>query len=86
MLTVNAIRPLVIPGRYGDGANLWFQVRSATRRSWLFRYSLAGKAHETGLGSYPDVSLAQAREVARGYRELLRQGIDPMGHRAQRPL
>jgi Phage integrase central domain/Arm DNA-binding domain len=34
-----------------------------------------------GLGSLADVSLAQAREAARGYRKLVKQGIDPISHR-----
>jgi hypothetical protein len=31
-------KALTAPGRYGDGANLWLQVRDAEHRSWLFRF------------------------------------------------
>jgi integrase len=34
-----------------------------------------------GLGSLDDVTLAEAREIARDYRKLIKQGIDPIGHR-----
>jgi hypothetical protein len=30
-------------------------------KSWLLRYQLAGKVHDLGLGSYPEISLADAR-------------------------
>jgi integrase len=70
------------PGRYGDGDNLYLQVKPPNRRSWLFRYRLAGKSHGMGLGAYPEVSLAKARDAARACLDLLRNGIDPLGHRA----
>ena len=64
------------PGR--DGGGLWLQVQTAERKSWLFRYSYKGKPHEMGLGPYPRVTLAEAREKAREQRALLRQGINPL--------
>jgi integrase len=68
-------------GRYGDGNGLWLQVQSADRKSWLFRYSFEKKPREMGLGPYPRVSLAEAREKARQQRNILRQGIDPLAER-----
>lgn len=83
------VRALTGPGRYGDGNNLWFQVRDAHHRSWLLRYTsptrftAAGKGlpREMGLGVYPDVSLARAREKAAEARALLADGIDPLDRR-----
>jgi integrase len=65
-------------GRYGDGDGLWLQVRDAEHRSWLFRYARAGRQRQMGLGPFPGVSLAEARELAEGYRKLLRAGKDPL--------
>jgi integrase len=47
-------------------------------RSWVLRFSFAGRRPETGLGSFPEVSLAHARQKARDARELVRKGINPI--------
>jgi hypothetical protein len=75
------MKSLTQPGRYGDGEGLWLQVRDAERRSWLFRYTLHGKARQMGLGAFPDVGLVEAREAARRCRALLREGADPIEQR-----
>lgn len=54
-------------------------------RSWVLRASASGKRREFGLGSYPDVSLADAKEKAREFKAKIRNGIDPIEERkAQR--
>jgi Arm DNA-binding domain len=72
------------PGLYGDGAGLWLQVsgpRDQPRKSWVYRYMLNGRARSMGLGPLYDVTLAEARELARSARRLARQGIDPIDAR-----
>jgi integrase len=69
------------PGRYGDGGNLWLQVRTARHKSWLFRYTINGRAREMGLGAFPDVSLAEARDRARFARLAVSAGRDPLDER-----
>lgn len=71
------------PGIYGDGGNLWLRVQPSGARGWLFRYKIDRRAHNMGLGPYPDVTLAEARELAQQYRRLVRQGIDPIDRRRQ---
>jgi integrase len=66
------------PGLYNDGAGLCLRVSSGTARSWVLRYMLDGKAREMGLGSYPDVSLADARVAASEARKLKALGKDPI--------
>jgi integrase len=39
---------------------------------------VGGKRREMGLGNYPGVTLAQARDKAREFRDLIRQGVDPV--------
>lgn len=80
-LTQLKIDRLRSPGIYGDGAGLSLKVTTGGSKSWIFRYMLVGKAHWMGLGSYPDVSLAEAREKAADMRKLTRQGIDPLAER-----
>ncbi len=67
-----------VKGVYGDGAGLCLNVTAGGSKSWLFRFMQGGKAHWMGLGSYPDVSLAEAREKAAECRKQLRNGIDPL--------
>lgn len=71
------------PGMYADGDGLYLQVTSPTAKSWIFRYSRAGKKREMGLGSLNAISLAEARERARICRQQLVDGIDPLAARAQ---
>lgn len=65
------------PGMYGDGDGLWFRVVTAERKAWLLRFTRLGKVREMGLGSYPAVSLADARDKAEAARKLLAAG-DPI--------
>jgi integrase len=69
------------PGLYNDGAGLCLRVTSPTARSWVLRYMLDGNAREMGLGSYPDISLADARGAASEARKLKGQGKDPIAMR-----
>jgi Arm DNA-binding domain len=69
-----------------DGGNLYLQVTlgaSGNRRlSWIFRYVLNGsKARDMGLGGIKDLTLVEAREKAREYRKLVKEGIDPIAKR-----
>jgi integrase len=77
-LNASRLRTLTRPGSYPDGSGLYLQVRSAQRRSWLFRYQLNGKARLMGLGTVADVPLAEARSEAGAARALVRQGQDPI--------
>lgn len=80
-LTALKVKSLAQPGRFGDGGGLWLQVRDSDHRSWLFRYTGAAGQRQMGLGPFPDVSLAEAREAARLARAKVRQGVDPIDER-----
>lgn len=82
-LTQLQVEKLKTEGVHGDGAGLCLNVTKGGSKSWLFRYMIAGKARWMGLGSYPDVSLADARDKAAEARKLVRQGIDPLGEKQQ---
>ena len=82
-LTAAALRGLVKPGAYSDGEGLYLRVRGPDARAWAFRYKQAGKQHWQGLGAFPAVSLAEAREAAASARKALAGGTDPLaGKRA----
>src|SRR6476660_3443992 len=61
----------------GDVPGLGLHI-SGEARSWLLRFSFGGRRPEMGLGSFPEVSLALARQKARSARELVGQGINPI--------
>lgn len=72
------------PGLHCDGRGLYLRVASKTARSWVFRFMVGGKAHEMGLGSYPDIPLAEARVALAEARKLKAQGADPIVARRAR--
>ena len=69
------------PGMYGDGGGLWLQVSPTLTKSWIFRYTLHGKAHEMGLGSAGTVARDSARKKAALCRRQLQDGINPIDAR-----
>jgi integrase len=74
------------PGMYADGGCLYLQVtptRDGKRfnRSWIFRYRVAGRLRDMGLGSVDTLSLSEARERAREQRKQRLDGIDPIEQR-----
>jgi integrase len=75
------IRNASKPGYLGDGGGLYLQVSSSLTKSWVFRYQLAGKAREMGLGPIHTFSLKEARERARRCRQLVAEGVDPIEDR-----
>jgi integrase len=77
-LTTRRVQTLTQPGLYGAGNNLWLKVRDGGARSWMFRFTLNGRARSMGLGDARDVSLAEARDKADDARRLLREGTDPI--------
>jgi integrase len=78
------------PGMLADGKGLYLRVGPTGAKSWIFRYRNGGQRHDLGLGSYPDISLAEARERAYVQRRLRLDGHDPLTkrrtERAQRRL
>ncbi|MBL8360769.1 MAG: integrase arm-type DNA-binding domain-containing protein [Rubrivivax sp.] len=82
-LNALAVQRLKSPGLHfvGGVAGLALQITDTGSRSWTLRLSVAGRRRDMGLGAYPDVTLAMARERAREARELVRRGVDPIEQR-----
>ena len=82
-LTAMAVSKLKGEGAYAVGGvpGLQLQILGASR-AWVLRFVLNDKRRRMGLGSYPAVSMAEARDRARLARGLIRSGIDPIDHRA----
>ncbi|PWK55527.1 tyrosine-type recombinase/integrase [Silicimonas algicola] len=87
-LSAIEVKRLAHPGKginatfaVGGVDGLLLQITPTDARSWLLRYSAKGKRRHLGLGPYPDVTLAGARERARDARDKLWQGVDPLEER-----
>ena len=89
-----SVQSLTKPGFHAVGGvqGLLLRVTPSGARSWVLRvstgetrYSKEGNPRsvrrDIGLGGYPDVSLAQARERARAIKEELWAGRDPIAER-----
>ena len=76
-LTVNR---LTTPGLHfvGGVAGLGLNVLRSGGRSWVLRVMVGSKRRDMGLGGFPDVTLAMAREAARSARARIVKGIDPI--------
>jgi len=79
-LTDTAVRnakPLAKPFKLADGGGLFLLVQPTGGKWWRYKYRFLGKEKLLALGSYPDVSLAQAREHHAQARKALAAGNDP---------
>lgn len=78
-LTAMAVRKLSKPGLHAVGgvAGLYIQITESGARSWILRATVGVKRRDFGLGSYPEITLAVARERGLAIRDQIRRGIDP---------
>jgi len=65
----------------GGVAGLVLQITPNGGRTWLLRVQVGAKRREIGLGGFPEVTLAMARDRARDAKDKIRQGIDPVEER-----
>ena len=71
-------------GTHSDGSGLLLAVQPSGSASWLYRFQLAGRRRDMGLGPARGpaaISLAAAREKASEARRLVKTGIDPLESR-----
>jgi hypothetical protein len=69
------------PGRHADGGGLQLLVKESGARSWVYRYMIAGKSRDLGLGPAAGtgaISLSGARNLADALRVKVKAGIDPL--------
>lgn len=80
-LTAKTVEKLVrekTPKMHSDGDGLYLRVKSSGSSSWLYRYRTGGKLRDMGLGAYPEITLAEARDLAADARKLAKTGSDPL--------
>lgn len=80
-LSAVKVANLKTPGYFSDGGNLYFRVAPSGARGWIFRFAINGRTRDMGLGAYPEIGLAAARELAEKSRKLVKEGLDPIEQR-----
>ncbi len=72
------------PGYYADGGSLYLRVAHGGAKGWIFRFVMHGRTRDMGLGGYPAIGLAKARELAGEYRGTVAAGLDPIEARNEK--
>ena len=81
---VRKIKPIDKKKRYSDEKGLYLEVTPSGGRFWRLKYRFNGRESTLTIGSYPEVSLAQARRVRDESRIQLYNNIDPNTAKNQR--
>ncbi|EMM6516274.1 integrase arm-type DNA-binding domain-containing protein [Enterobacter ludwigii] len=74
---IRSSKPLDKSYKLTDAQGLYLLVSTSGSRLWYFRYRFDGKENRLALGTYPQISLAKARETRDAARKLLAEGISP---------
>ena len=85
-LTDAFVRTAVPAGKYHDAHGLILRVMPSGSKQWVQRLVILGKRRDIGLGGYPLVTLAEARDKAFANRKLARAGGDPMAVQRRRDV
>lgn len=75
--SIRALKVKVAAYSVTDEKGLSLQVTKTGTKLWRFRYQFRGKPRVISLGSYPEVSLADARRKRDAARAEVQSGIDP---------
>ncbi|MEI7063646.1 integrase arm-type DNA-binding domain-containing protein [Dickeya zeae] len=79
---IRNLKPSAKPYKVSDSHGLYLLINPGGSRLWYLKYRINRKESRLGLGTYPDVSLADARQQRDSIRKLLAQNINPAHQRA----
>lgn len=74
---IRAAKPSEKAYKLAAGGGLYVEVSRTGSKLWRWKYRLLGKENRAALGSYPELSLRDAREAAEAARKLVAQGVHP---------
>ncbi|PHQ64878.1 MAG: integrase, partial [Sulfurimonas sp.] len=79
-VTLNKLKPKDKDYTVPDGNGLSLLIKTNGTKLWEFRFTSPTtlKRRKSSLGKYPDVPLTLARDKAKGHKELIAKGIDPI--------
>ena len=82
-LTAAKAKAITKPGLHGDGDGLYLNVTRTASRSWVQRIVIDGRRRDIGLGAFPTIGLAQARNLAAANRTVVAEGRDPLAEKQE---
>ncbi|WP_236167392.1 tyrosine-type recombinase/integrase [Pseudomonas fulva] len=85
-LSQTAIPKISQPGRYQDKNGLYLNVTETLSKNWVYRYQINGRRRDKGLGSFPEVSVMEARKKLAELKALVARGIDPLDEKQMAAL
>jgi len=81
---INAAKPAAKAYKLADSGGLYLLVQPSGAKLWRYKFRLGGVEGLDSLGSFPEVTLAQARQAHGETRRLVSQGINPVLARKER--
>jgi hypothetical protein len=78
---LRSLKPAEKSYKYAVGDGLYLDVSPRGSKLWRWKYRLGGKENRYAIGSYPDISMKEAREQADAARKLVKQGQHPAQQR-----
>ena len=79
---IRTLKPSDKPFKVSDSHGLYLRVKSGGSRHWYLKYRISGKESRIALGTYPAISLSDARQQREGIRKMLALNINPVQQRA----
>ena len=80
-LTAAKAKSLTEPGMHRADPTLYLRIAPSGTKHWIQRLTIDGRRHDLGLGGFPLVSLAEAREQAFENRRKVRAGGNPLAEK-----
>lgn len=79
---IRTLKPSDKPFKVSDSHSLYLRVKPGGSRHWYLKYRISGKESRIALGTYPAISLSDARQQREGIRKMLALNINPVQQRA----
>ncbi|ENF4694862.1 tyrosine-type recombinase/integrase [Escherichia coli] len=79
---IRTLKPSGKPFKVSDSHGLYLRVKPGGSRHWYLKYRISGKESRIALGTYPAISLSDARQQREGIRKMLALNINPVQQRA----
>lgn len=79
---IRTLKPSDKPFKVSDSHGLYLRVKPGSSRHWYLKYRISGKESRIALGTYPAISLSDARQQREGIRKMLALNINPIQQRA----
>lgn len=76
-VAIRKAKPADKPSRMFDGGGLYLEIAPSGGKLWRLKYRYGGKEKRLAIGTYPEISLLDARNRRETARKLLANGIDP---------